>query len=156
MSKESIIRFREKLNSYIKQVDSSAEVFLIPDPTIGYPFEGMTEPEGIVYIHFYTQEEMELEELYPEYVYVVLAHEAGHVEQYRDIHERRRGFIPPPTELDAWKRGIKWAHKWGVLERYRMEFVIRGALELILGAPHFIREDFERIKLQIDKLLRSR
>ena len=153
MSKEAIVRFQKRLTGYIQQVDPEFIVLLLADPTIGRPWEGMTDPEDkVVSLAFCTQEEMEWEELHPEYMYVVLAHEAGHVEQYLAIR-RRRGFIPPPTELDAWRRGIKWAYKWGILERYRSEFILRGSLDLVLGAPHFLREDFERIRLQMEKLL---
>ena len=69
-----------------------------------------------------------------------LAHEAGHIEQGRDIRGRKP--MLPPTELDAQIRGLKWAIRWGVLPEYVVSFRLPS------------REDAQRIIAQIKNLAR--
>jgi len=82
----------------------------------------------------------------PDRVLTVLAHELGHHEQWLDSQARKP--IPPPTELDAFVRGIKWAQKWGILSTYHEDL-----LYVVARDPEEFGEEVNRVVGHIRRLL---
>ncbi|MBA7681692.1 hypothetical protein ES703_90032 [subsurface metagenome] len=76
----------------------------------------------------------------------VAAHELGHHEQQLDIEAKK--IIPPPTEPDAYLRGIKFAQKWGILPAYARDLINR-----VNYYPQQFPKEVERVIAHIKSLL---
>lgn len=78
----------------------------------------------------------------------VLAHEIGHVEHpYADYPAPG-----PPSELDAWERGVKWASRWSALDGYRQ--TLRDTiLDMEVGPiPEGLEEYIHGLKAILNRL----
>lgn len=141
----------DKLNDYARQVTAGGEVRLMITPEVPYGLDWLaTTPHILEEVLLLAKDEEVVDRIDQDEAVAVLAHEAGHLEQNKDM----RDMVPilPPIEIDAWRRGIKWAHKWGVLPVYATLF-----LESVAKTPEhhlaILKEDVQRIKAHIDQLL---
>ena len=144
---------KRKLSQYARQVTPGGSVRFIITPDVPYGADWlMTTPHILEEVLLLAVNEDVIRNIPQEEILAMLAHEAGHLEQNKE--SREMVLILPPTELDAWRRGIKWAVRWEVLPVYMALF-----LESIAKTPEhhlaILRKDIERIKIQIQQLLRS-
>jgi len=56
-------------------------------------------------------------------IYMALAHEMGHLEQEQGVSLKKKDPLPVPLttpliEVDAWRRGLKYARDWKVVGEY--------------------------------------
>ena len=143
---------KAKLSNYAREVTPGGSMRFLITPDVPYGLDWTaTTPHILEVVILLAKDEDVIRHLDQEEVVAVFAHEAGHLEQNRDMREMRP--ILPPLEVDAWRRGIKWAHKWGVLPEYSALF-----LESVAKTPEqhlaTLKKDIERIKIQIKELLK--
>ncbi|MBA7537515.1 hypothetical protein ES705_29784 [subsurface metagenome] len=136
---------KDSLRPYLNEFDPSLILHIEVKPGINLPSGTYVDYPRAIWIHIPSSFNIDEPKSKP-FILGTLAHEIGHAEQPKDIAPG------PPTELDAWIRGMRWAIKWDVVDGYydNIKYVI-SEFELYPPVPEKVAQFIQELRMLMGK-----